>query len=148
MPRRGRSASRRCFWTLQHAFVRREITPKILQFRNTCQTEGYAMAKYLITASYNAEGLKGLYKEKASNRMAAFVRTIEGLGGKLESGYFALGEHDVVAIVDLPDNIAASAVSLTASSTGLLRTQTTALLTPEEVDKAFSTSVGYRGPGT
>ncbi|MBV8892261.1 MAG: GYD domain-containing protein [Acidobacteria bacterium] len=106
------------------------------------------MAKYLFTVSYSAEGLKGLYKDKASGRMAAIARTVEGLGGKLESGYFALGEHDVILIVDLPDNVAASAVSLTASSTGLLRAQTTALLTPEETDKALGTSVNYRGPGT
>jgi len=105
------------------------------------------MAKYLITASYNAEGMKGLQKDKASGRREAVRQACESVGGKLESFYFAFGEDDVVTIVDLPDNIAASAVSLAASATGLVRTRTTALLTPEEVDKALGTTVKFRGAG-
>jgi uncharacterized protein with GYD domain len=106
------------------------------------------MAKYLINASYSAEGLKGLYKDKASGRLAGVTQMIESLGGKVECAYLALGEYDVVLIVDLPDNVAASAVALTVSATGLVRTRTTALLTVEETDKALSMEVRYRGPGT
>ena len=106
------------------------------------------MAKYLFNASYSAEGLKGLYKDKASGRLATITQMIESLGGKVECAYLALGEDDVVLIVDLPDNVAASAVALTVSATGLARTRTTVLLTVEETDKALSTSVSYRAPGT
>jgi uncharacterized protein with GYD domain len=105
------------------------------------------MPKYLITASYNAEGMKGLQKDKASGRREAVRQACESVGGKLEAFYFAFGEADVVTIVDLPDNIAASAVSLAASATGLIRTRTTTLLTPEEVDKALGTTVRFRGAG-
>ena len=42
------------------------------------------MAKYLVEASYTAEGLKGLQKEKASGRKAAVAEALKGLGGKLE----------------------------------------------------------------
>ena len=69
------------------------------------------MAKYLITASYTAEGMRGLQKDKASGRRNAVREACESIGGKLEAFYFAFGEDDVVTIVDLPDNIAASAVS-------------------------------------
>ena len=58
------------------------------------------MAKYLIEASYTAEGLKGLQKDKASGRKQAVTKLLEGLEGKLEAMYFALGEHDVILIVD------------------------------------------------
>ena len=51
-------------------------------------------------------------------------------------------------IADLPDNVAASALSLAASATGLVRTRTTALLTVEETDKALATTVKFRGAGT
>ena len=105
------------------------------------------MAKYLITASYSAEGLKGLHKDKASGRREAVRQACESVGGKLEAFYFAFGEDDVVTIVDLPDNVAASAMSLAASATGLIRTRTTTLLTPEEVDKALGTTVRFRGAG-
>ena len=105
------------------------------------------MAKYLITASYSGEGLKGLYKDKASGRRQAVGQALESVGGKLESMYYALGEYDVVIVADLPDNIAASALSLAASATGLVRTRTTALMTVEETDKALGATVRFRGAG-
>ena len=39
--------------------------------------------------------------------------------------YLTQGQYDVVTIVDLPDNVAASALSLAVSATGLVRTRTT-----------------------
>ena len=105
------------------------------------------MSKYLIQASYTADGLRGLQKDKASGRKTAVSAAAEGLGGKLEALYYALGEHDVIAIVDMPDNISATALSLAVSATGLVRTKTTALLTVEETDKALQKSVTYRAPG-
>ncbi|MBV9583999.1 MAG: GYD domain-containing protein [Alphaproteobacteria bacterium] len=105
------------------------------------------MAKYLITASYSADGMKGLQKEKASGRRDAVRQACESIGGRLESYYFAFGEDDVVSIVDVPDNVAASALSLAVSATGTARTRTTALLTVEEVDKALGTKIRFRGAG-
>jgi uncharacterized protein with GYD domain len=106
------------------------------------------VAKYMITASYSAEGLKGLQKDKASGRRDAVRQACESIGGKLDAFYMAFGADDVVTIVDLPDNVAASALSLAASATGLVRTRTTVLLTPEEADKALAVTARYRGPGT
>jgi uncharacterized protein with GYD domain len=73
---------------------------------------GHTMAKFLITASYTADGLKGLQKDKASGRRDAVRQACESIGGKLDAFYLAFGEDDVVTIVDLPDNIAASVPSL------------------------------------
>jgi len=105
------------------------------------------MAKYLITASYSADGLKGLQKDKASGRRDAVRQACESVGGKLEAYYFAFGEDDVISIVDLPDNVAASALSLAVSATGIVRTRTTTLLTVEEVDKALAATVRFRRAG-
>jgi uncharacterized protein with GYD domain len=105
------------------------------------------MPKYLIQASYNAEGLKGLQKDKASGRKAAAARAVESLGGKLESFYCALGADDVITIVDLPDHVSAAALSVTVSASGLVHSRTTALLTVEEADKALAKSVNYKAPG-
>jgi uncharacterized protein with GYD domain len=105
------------------------------------------MAKYLIQASYNAEGLKGLRKDTASGRKAAVTKAVKGLKGKVESFYYALGEDDVVVIVDLPDNVSVAALALSASASGTVRTKTTSLLTAEETDAALKMSTGYRAPG-
>ena len=105
------------------------------------------MPKYLIQASYTAEGLKGLQKDKASGRRRAIATAAKSLGGKLESIYYCFGEDDVIAIFDLPDNIAVSTLSLTVSASGMARTRTTPLLTVEEVDKALAKNPNYRAPG-
>jgi uncharacterized protein with GYD domain len=106
------------------------------------------MPKYLVRASYTAEGLEGLLKDKASGRKAAVAEAIETLGGKLESIYFAFGEDDVVVVLDLPDNIAAARLAIAVGASGLIRTKTTALLTVEEADQALAApDIGFRAPG-
>ena len=106
------------------------------------------MPKYLVSGSYNAEGLKGLQKDKASGRRQAVAAAIEGVGGKLECAYFALGHDDVYLIADLPDNVSVAALAITASASGLVRTRTIPLMTTEEVDQALAKTVNYRAPGT
>lgn len=105
------------------------------------------MPKYLVEASYTPEGLKGLRKDKASGRAEALRKAVEALGGRLECFYFALGEDDVVTIVETPDISAVASLCVAASATGLVRTRTTSLLTVEEADKALQANVSYRGPG-
>jgi uncharacterized protein with GYD domain len=105
------------------------------------------MAKYLISASYTADGVKGLLKNGGTARVDSVKKTIEGLGGSLESFHFAFGADDVVAIVDLPDNVSAAAVGLAVASTGLTTARTTVLLTPDEIDRAAELQVNYTGPG-
>jgi uncharacterized protein with GYD domain len=105
------------------------------------------MAKFLIEASYTAEGLKGLKKDTAVGRRAVIAKAAEAVGGKLDMLHFALGEHDVICVIDVPSTVNAASLALAASGSGLVRTKTTALLTPEEIDKALKTSITYKPPG-
>jgi uncharacterized protein with GYD domain len=70
---------------------------------------------------------------------------IESLGGKLEGFYFAFGDVDVYAVIDLPDNVAAAAVAL--DQTGVVAGKTVVLIPPEDMDKAAKKAVDYRPPG-
>lgn len=105
------------------------------------------MAKYLFEARYTAEGTKGLLREGGSGRRAAVAEMAEGLGGKLESFYFAFGDIDAYAIVDVPDSINAAAVALAVNQSGGASVKTVVLMTPEDVDKASKKAVDYRPPG-
>ena len=105
------------------------------------------MPKYLVTASYTIEGVRGLLKDGGSSRRAAVQKAAESVGGKVDSLYFTFGDRDAIVICDLPDNAAATALSLTVSASGLARVSTTPLITAEEVDAASKKSVTYRGPG-
>ena len=105
------------------------------------------MPKYLIEATYKAEGVKGLLAEGGSKRREAVAKAIKAAGGKVEAFYFAFGQSDVVVIVDLPDNVSAAAGSLSINASGAVATKTTVLLTPGEIDEAAKKSVSYRAPG-
>jgi uncharacterized protein with GYD domain len=105
------------------------------------------MPKYLFQATYTADGIKGLEKDKASGRAAALRSAVEALGGRLEAFYLAFGEHDWVLLADLPDNISATAFTLTVSKSGLLRTTTAPLLSIEEADRALEKKISFRAPG-
>ena len=105
------------------------------------------MAKYLIEASYTAEGAKDLVKGGGTARRAAVQKMVEGLGGRVDAFYFVFGENDVHVILDLPENLTAAAISLAVMSTGAARIKTTVLLTPEEIDQAVKTPVAYQPLG-
>lgn len=106
------------------------------------------MGKFLVTASYPAEGAKGVLEKGGTARQAAIEAMVEGVGGRVESFYFAFGEDDVYLTVDVPDNTAAAAVSLRVNASGLARCRTVVLLTPEEIDAAAQQQVDYAPPGT
>jgi uncharacterized protein with GYD domain len=103
--------------------------------------------KYLIKASYTAEGAKGVLKDGGSKRRDAAAHALKSAGGTLEGFYFAFGDTDAFVIVDAPDHVSVSAASLAINASGAVRTQTVVLLTPEELDQAAKKSVKYRAPG-
>ena len=106
------------------------------------------MTRYLIQASYQPEGAKGLLAQGGTSRRTQIEEMITKLGGKLETFYFAFGETDVYAIAELPDAATAAAIGLTISGSGVVHTRTTVLLTAEEIDKAGSLNVEYLVPGS
>ncbi len=72
----------------------------------------------------------------------------EGLGGSLESFYFAFGETDAYVLLELPDNLSAAAASIAVNTSGGASSEVVVLLTPEDVDEAAKLSVDYRPPGS
>ncbi len=105
------------------------------------------MPKYMIQASYVGEGLKGLLKEGGTKRRETVAQVIEGMGGILESFYYAFGDYDVVGVAEMPDNVSSVAFSLMINASGVINAKTTVLLTPEEIDQATKKTVDYRPPG-
>jgi uncharacterized protein with GYD domain len=105
------------------------------------------MSRYLILARYTAEGARGIASGGGSARRAAVEKMVSGVGGSLESFYFAFGDDDVYTIVELPDHTAAAAVALAVNASGAVNLRTVVLLTPEEVDAAAKKTVDYTPPG-
>lgn len=107
------------------------------------------MPKYLVMSSLTAEGVRGTLNEGGTARREAIRRATEGLGGKLEAFYYAFGEHDVFAIVDMPDNVTAATASMAVGAAGVARNTTVVLITPEELDEVRGKNVqAYVPPRT
>jgi uncharacterized protein with GYD domain len=104
--------------------------------------------KYLITGTYTQDGVKGLLSKGGTSREAAIRQMLEKLGGKLDALYYALGQSDVIAIVDVPDQITGTALSMVVNASGAVELSTTPLLTPEEIDRACQMSIDYIPPGS
>jgi uncharacterized protein with GYD domain len=109
--------------------------------------EGTRMPKFMIRATYTAEGLKGLRKDKASGREKAIAAACEAAGGRLDAVYYALGDDDIFAIVDLPSHVHVASLATLAGASGMVETRTVPLLTVAEMDRALGEDVSYRPPG-
>lgn len=105
------------------------------------------MAKFMYVGSYTLQGLQGVMKEGGAARVAALTKLAEGMGGRLESFYFAHGSDDFFVTVELPDTTAALAVSAAIHLSGAVQARTIVLVEPEEVDRARALTVTYRPPG-
>ena len=106
------------------------------------------MPKFLVHASYTAEGTKGLLKSSGSARRQAVEELTASLGGRLEAFYFTFGGADAILIVDLPDAEAMLAVGFVVRASGMVNSQTTMLIPIEEVDRAVKRQVHWLPPGS
>ena len=100
------------------------------------------MPHYLVQVGYNTSGVAGLVKQP-QDRLEKVAPAVEAMGGRIESGYYAFGDHDVVLICEMPDNASAAAFALAVGAGGTVSSsQTTVLLTPDEAVEAMRKAGG------
>ncbi len=103
--------------------------------------------KFLILASYSAEGAKGVLKGRSGKDRKQMTETmIDNLGGKMESYYYST-ECDAYVTCELPSAAAAAAIALAIKASGMGSVTTTLLLDAEEIDQSANLVVNYRNPG-
>ena len=105
------------------------------------------MPKYLIAASYSAEGVRGVAEKGGTARREAVEQLVGSVGGTMESFHFAFGDADALVICDLPSDEIAAALAMSINGSGATTIRTTVLLTPEQVDAAAKAVPEYRAPG-
>ncbi|MBI4333579.1 MAG: GYD domain-containing protein [Chloroflexi bacterium] len=106
------------------------------------------MSYYMVQVTYKPETWATLIKSP-QNRVDAVRPAVEELGGAIHGAWFTFGEYDVVAILQLPDNVSAAALSMAFSAGGAsTAVVTTPLLTVEEWIEAMQKAgkIGYRPP--
>lgn len=108
------------------------------------------MPLYMFQAAYTSDTWATQIKNP-QNRAEQMRPLIEAAGGKLLAFYYAFGEYDVVAIMEAPDHVTASALALVVAGGGAAKAQkTTVLMSVEEGIEAMkrASSIGYRPPGS
>ena len=80
------------------------------------------MAKYIALINWTEKGITDV---KGSPVRADKARALaKKLGGDLQQLYMTMGGHDLVAILDLPDDEAMAKFALTSAAGGHIRTTT------------------------
>ncbi len=106
------------------------------------------MPLYMTQFAYTPEAWAAQL-QNPQNRIEAVTPTVERLGGRIENSYFAFGDYDLVGVLELPDNVSATAFAMAVLAGGAVKTyKTTPLLTIEEGIQAMRKGVeaGYRPP--
>ena len=104
------------------------------------------MPHYLQQVAYSREGWEALVANP-QNRIEAVRPVIEKLGGKIESAWFSFGDHDIVVITEMPDNVSVAAIAMAFAAGGACKSvQTTPLISPDEALQAArkAKECGYR----
>lgn len=89
------------------------------------------MPIYVSLVNFTHEGLKTM-KSKGEGRSDMVKKNIESLGGKLLDAYYCLGEFDVVAILEFPNNRAAMKAGVLNASMGHIRIRTMPAVSRDE----------------
>jgi uncharacterized protein with GYD domain len=106
------------------------------------------MQYYLLQTTYGGGSWTALV-DNPHDRTEALGASVHALGGTLMGMWLAFGETDVVAILQMPDDVAAAGVSMAISAGGeVAAVRTTPLLT---IDKGMAamrqaSTAGYRPP--
>jgi uncharacterized protein with GYD domain len=95
------------------------------------------MAGFLVQVSYTPEALSALIA-KPQNRMAVVEKAVENLGGTFVGAWMSFGDYDLVMMLEMPNNVSAAALALSAAAGGSLKSiKTTPLLSIDQAQSAL-----------
>ena len=80
------------------------------------------MATYVSLMNFTDEGIRKI--KDTPKRADAFKDMAKKCGATVKNVFWTLGEYDVVAIVEAPDDISMTALGLSTGAIGNVRTQT------------------------
>ncbi|MDX8482097.1 GYD domain-containing protein [Mesorhizobium sp. VK24D] len=97
------------------------------------------MAHYVLLADFTDQGAKAA--KDTVKRSEAFRQMAEKSGVKVQALFWTLGQYDMVAVAEAPDDNTATALSLSLASLGNVRTQTLRAFDAEEMKKIIAKMV-------
>jgi uncharacterized protein with GYD domain len=80
------------------------------------------MVTFIYLVDWTEEGVRQFVD--SPKRARAFTQSVKALGGRVRSLHWTLGSHDLVTVVEAPDDETATAIALRVSALGNVRTET------------------------
>jgi uncharacterized protein with GYD domain len=81
-----------------------------------------AMATYVVLANFTEQGVR--HAKDSPKRAVAFKEMAKKHGATVKDLYWTQGRYDIAAIVEAPDDITVTALSLSVATLGNVRTET------------------------
>ncbi|MBI3029830.1 MAG: GYD domain-containing protein [Candidatus Rokubacteria bacterium] len=94
------------------------------------------MPSYIVLADYTDQGIRNV--KDSPKRADAFEAAVKANGGALKDLYLVLGDHDLVAVVELPNDETAAKLALATASLGNVRTTTMRAFNRDEFRKIIA----------
>ena len=101
------------------------------------------MPSYVSLIKFTQHGLQTM-KDKGIERADMVKKNAQTLGGKLIQAYYCLGEYDVVAIWEFPDNKAAMKAAVLNASMGHIQITTMPSVTRDEWKSVLQETIGKK----
>src|SRR6266496_501490 len=80
------------------------------------------MPTYIMLANFTEQGMRNI--KDSPKRADAFKETAKKSGATVKEVYWTLGQYDIVAVVEAPDDVTMTALGLSTGKLGNVRTQT------------------------
>ena len=80
------------------------------------------MATYILLGQFTEQGIRNV--KDTTKRAQALNDLAKKFGATVTSTYWTIGQYDVVAIIDAPDDMALTGLLLSLGAAGNVRTQT------------------------
>jgi uncharacterized protein with GYD domain len=89
------------------------------------------MATFIVLGCFTDQGIRSV--KDTAKRAEAFKEKASKIGATIKDVYWTLGQFDVVAVCDAPDDATASALVYSLASQGNVRTQTLRAFSQAEI---------------
>ena len=101
------------------------------------------MQTYVSLVKFTQHGLQTM-KKNGIERAEMVKQNAKALGGKLLQAYYCLGEYDVVAVWEFPDNKTAMKAAVLNASLGHIEITTMPAVSRDEWKKLLQDTMGKR----
>ena len=88
------------------------------------------MSTYIILANYTQQGIANI--QEGPNRLDSAKETVKAMGCEIKGFFLTMGQYDLVALVEAPNDETLARLALTMGSGGAIRTETMRAFTEDE----------------